>query len=86
MSSHLPHETLPKPMLVEVSANFTSTSSIEIGMKAANFTSASSIEIGMKGMAVAKKISFGEPWYLVLINEKLLWFRSLEIQEIENAQ
>jgi hypothetical protein len=41
---------------------------------------------GTRGMAVAKKISFGDLWYLVLINEKLLWFRHNEFTEFKNAE
>jgi len=69
-ASSHPYETLSQPMLVVINDN----------------AGAGGVSEGMRGMAVAKKISFGELWYLVLINEKLLWFRYNEFTEFKNAE
>jgi hypothetical protein len=73
-SSHQ-YETLSQPMLVVIKGKQIDTD-----------TFSPHPYDGTRGMAVAKKISFGELWYLVLINEKLLWFRNNEFTELKNAE
>lgn len=62
-----PYTLMEQPMLVEIDYAISHISGLTRKMR---------------GLAVAKKVSFQEPWFLVLVNEKLIWFRNNELREI----
>lgn len=67
-SNDHPYTLLEQPTLVEIDYPISNISGLTRNMK---------------GLAVAMKVSYREPWYLVLINEKLLWFRYVDLKELK---